>query len=270
MFDTTLKVSLYNFLETPLNNWMQERTCVLGGIGIWLKGRFDCIYDASNLFSMRPVKVIQKANASGFTLLETLISLAILSVVSLALFQSTTALLRITDSAVGAGNRTLESAISTRTFRVSVSGLTPAWEEQEQDIFFGNATTFSGLSTDVPTFSAQSLQKLTYTLVQGEGDVVLLEVQAAQERWVLHELQVSQASFSYLGSDQKWYEVWPPKEVPSTGFFDDVNYKKMPQLPLAIRLHGAGGRQNLPGHEREVDWVVPVLVPRTLPIRVDF
>ncbi|PHR93588.1 MAG: hypothetical protein COA69_02820 [Robiginitomaculum sp.] len=200
---------------------------------------------------------------AGFTLLETLISLAILSVVSLALFQSTASLLRITDRAVFAGERTLEGAIARKTFRVSVGGLTSAWEEREQDVFYGNAVMFSGLSTDVPTLSAQRLQRVSYTLVRQDMGTFVMDVEVDAQAWSLKAFSADHAEFSYLGSDQKWYTSWPPEDVPSPGFFDDAIYMDMPQLPLAIRFHGED-------QGRPFDWIATISGTHAVPYRDDF
>ena len=181
---------------------------------------------------------IKRGNVAGFTLLETLISLAILSVVSLALFQSTSMLLRITDRAVQAGERALESSIARKTFRSSIGGLTLGWSEHKEDIFIGNERSLSGLSRDVPALFAQRLQRVSFHLIPTDTDTITLEVRMEDSVWSLHEFTAQRAKFSYLGTDQKWYEAWPPQQTPSTGFFDDAAYLQIPQLPLAVRISG--------------------------------
>ncbi len=180
----------------------------------------------------------KRDSAAGFTLLETLISLAILSVVSLALFQSTSMLLHITDRAVFAGGRALESSIARKTFRSSIGGLTLAWREHEGEVFIGKQDSLSGLSRDVPALFAQRLQHVSFHLIPRDTDTIVLEVKTEDTAWDLHEFTAQSAKFSYLGADQRWYEAWPPEQTPSTGFFDDAAYIQTPQLPLAVRISG--------------------------------
>lgn len=205
----------------------------------------------------------EKTAESGFTLLETLISLAILSVVSLALFQSTSSLLRITDRAVNAGERALETAVSRKTFRASVGGLQPGWVEEPLNVFNGDALGFSGISTGAPAFASVSLQPFSFALVLQTQGRIALEVNSDGKVWNLQSFSADQASFSYLGVDQTWYEVWPPENTPAPGFFNDKLFMKPPQLPLAIRLHGID--QN-----HQFDWVAAIAGAHVLPHRDEF
>ncbi|MBL4591750.1 MAG: prepilin-type N-terminal cleavage/methylation domain-containing protein [Phycisphaerales bacterium] len=206
---------------------------------------------------------IKKTAASGFTLLETLISLAILSVVSLALFQSTSSLLRITSRAVNAGERALETAVSRKTFRASVRGLTPGWKEEPENVFKGDASQFSGISTGAPTFSSHTLKPFSFALVRQTNGRIALKVNVNGQVWDLQEFSADEAAFSYLGTDQKWYREWPPKNTPAPGFFNDEIYMDTPQLPLAIRLHGEYSNHRF-------DWVAAVLGAHDLPYRDRF
>ncbi len=197
---------------------------------------------------------------SGFTLLETLIALAIMSLASLALFQSTGTLLRVTDGAVSAGERTLEEAIARKTFRRSIAGLTPAWPEQADAFFKGDANQFSGLSTGLPSEQDEVLMAFSFVLVGGGSDGVDLQITTPTNMWTLKNFHVDRASFSYLGEDHHWYEIWPPAEIPAPGFFDDENFMTMAQLPLAIRLRGQVG-------EVLIDWIAPISGAHEPPFR---
>ncbi len=187
---------------------------------------------------------------AGFTLLETLISLAILSMVSLALIQSTSSLLHITDRAVAAGDRVLESAISRKTFQLSVAKLIPAWPESKNDVFKGGSTLFSGISSGAPSLGIKTPQRVMFELVGAAKGRILLEVSVGAETWELVSFSTNTASFSYLGEDQKWYPDWPPEFSPTPSYNSISRWKKPPQLPLAIRLRGFG--------DENIAWVVMV------------
>lgn len=211
---------------------------------------------------LQNLEPVPEKGQAGFTLLETLISLAILSVVSLALFQSTSALLHITDRAVFAGERTVEAGIARKTFRASIGGLTPAWREDVAGAFQGDARQLSGLSTDVPTVAARGLQSFSLSLVPQNDGKIVLTAMAGGQTWPLREFAADTAKFVYLGADRQWHERWPPRQIPSPGFFDDVLFMDMPKLPLAVRLHGKSS-------DKSFDWVASVLGSRSLPYRED-
>ncbi len=192
----------------------------------------------------------KKMGVAGFTLLETLISLAIVSMVSLALMQSTASLLHITDRAVAAGDRALDTAISRKTFQLSVAKLIPAWTESEKDVFKGGSSLFSGVSCGAPSFDVKTPQRVIYELVNAKEGRIALEVSVGSDTWVLESFPAVEARFSYLGEDQKWYPDWPPALAPTTSYNAVKQWRKPPQLPLAIRLRSVG--------DESMAWVVTI------------
>ncbi len=200
---------------------------------------------------------------AGFSLLETLIALAILSMVTLVMFQSTSSLLRITDRAMAAGDRTLESAIARKAFRTSVGSLIPAWDEQVTLKFKGNPDGFSGLSAAVPSALDHLLQPVAVSLAERNPGEISLIVTAQGQSWDVEKFRATRASFTYLGMDRTWYDIWPPREIPKPGFYDDEKYMDMPLLPLAIRLSGTGADSNFA-------WLATVSGSKALPYRGDF
>ncbi|PHR53888.1 MAG: hypothetical protein COA47_16415 [Robiginitomaculum sp.] len=212
---------------------------------------------------VKPHQAITLEIEAGFSLLETLIALAILSLVTLAMFQSTSSLLRITDRAMVAGDRTLESAIARKAFRTSVGSLIPAWDEQTIWKFKGGPDEFSGLSAAVPSALDHLLQPVTVSLAENSPGEISLVVTAEGQSWDVEKFRATRASFTYLGMDRTWYDIWPPREIPKPGFYDDEKYMDMPLLPLAIRLSGAGINSNFA-------WLATVSGSQSLPYRDDF
>jgi prepilin-type N-terminal cleavage/methylation domain-containing protein len=197
---------------------------------------------------------------NGFTLLETLVALAILSVASLALFQSTANMLSLSDRAVSLAERTVDDAVARRVFRASVDNLTPSWPEYPEHVFQGDAHTISAISDAVPRANGEILAPFSWRLQINEPNRVSLVMDAKSEHWDVYEFRAQAAAFSYLGVDQNWYDIWPPRDVPSNGFFDDVKTLDMPQFPLAVRL-------TVQTDAKDIVWIAPISANTILPIR---
>ena len=80
---------------------------------------------------------ISPSSEAGFSLLEVLIALAIMSLTSLALFQSMSRMLYISDRAIDVSEQSLENAVSNLTIRQLVDGLVPSWSIKPEDSFLG-------------------------------------------------------------------------------------------------------------------------------------
>ena len=193
-------------------------------------------------------------------MLETLIALAIMSVASLALFQSTANMLSLSDRAVSLAERTVDDAVARRVFRTSVDNLTPSWPEYPEQNFQGDAYTVSGVSDAVPRSKGETLAMFSWHLRTDGPNQITLVMDAKSEHWDIYKFRAQSASFSYLGVDENWYDIWPPKDVPSNGFFDDVKQLDMPQFPLAIRLTAHTDA-------KDIVWIAPISANTILPIR---
>lgn len=186
-----------------------------------------------------PWRMTRKSKAdsqAGFSLLELIASLAIVSLVSAALFQSMAAWMRLSARAAAAADATLTSIAGQQMFDRAVGGLTFAWPEETEARFIGASDGFSG-------HSATPLQGLTPGL-----DVIQVAIQSsvspARGRivyssgdavWALQEFDET-AALSYLGADGAWRSNWPPATNPEPGPFADAPFFDTPQLPIAIRL----------------------------------
>lgn len=198
-------------------------------------------------FLMAKVKFVfslPNKNASGFSLLEMLVALSLLSLISLALFQSTTLLLQTSNKAANVGERIFDEFIALQTYQDLVANLIPAWDQQPDEVFKGSTESFSGLSAGVPTWEGQRIAAFTLRFENPEtgGKVLLLD--SDKGSFPIITLPQGRFAFHYLGADRQWYEAWPPETVPSPGFFDDAKYMTVPQLPLAIRLQDVSDSPN--------------------------
>ncbi|GAB4517884.1 MAG: hypothetical protein Tsb0010_02070 [Parvularculaceae bacterium] len=177
------------------------------------------------------------------TLTETLVALALASVVLLALFQSASMWLLISGRSAAAAESALSGALTSRQFDQIVRGLIPTWPEDEQNIFRGTPQRFSGLTRRPLHSPVPTLAGVTLELTQ-EGGVSRLAYHSGGVIWRLANLEMTTGEFSYLGADGQWRAEWPPEATPEFGPFNDARLIAPPQLPLAIRLsyRDAGGR----------------------------
>lgn len=213
---------------------------------------------------------------SGFSLLETIFALAIMSLASVALFQSTTSMLTLSERAVAAGERTVSDGLDRLALTNLVDGLVPPWLEEKDAVFKGSSTALQGLSTGALTLVQEQAVLFTLTLeaaagggtalvyrakdAQGGSEGLSLTKHAGVDGWILMNDLPADARFFYMGIDQEWRGVWPPDTKPVRGYFDDDRYTRDPVLPIAIRL-SAGGEF--------VIWSGTVSRSHVLPARYD-
>ena len=205
---------------------------------------------------------------AGFSLLEMLFALAIMSLASLALFQSTSAMLSLSGRAVEAGERTLNSQLDRRVLDTLIQGLLPAWPEDAQGSFIGTQEGFSGQSTGAPQNGAARPAVFTLTLEPHDGGEMALVYQkqgegrsdTRAEPWVLLSGLPDGSRWAYMGVDHEFYDLWPPKDQPQRGYFNDDLLLTTPPLPEAIKLVSEQGM---------VLWTGAVGRAKTLPGRPD-
>lgn len=180
----------------------------------------------------------------GFSLLEMLFALAIMSMASLALFQSTSAMLQLSGRAVAAGERTLNTGLDRQVLNNLAEGLLPAWPEEPQREFMGSADRFYGQSTGAPELGAARPAAFSLSLAPQSGGGMMMLYQSLEngkskggaESWVLLAGLPEGSRWEYMGIDHKFYSIWPPKTRPERGYFNDDLLLTMPPLPEAIKL----------------------------------
>jgi len=106
---------------------------------------------------------------TGFTLLETLIALAILSIASLAMFQSIGTLLQVSDKAVSASERTVDKSLDRLALITLMSEIVPHWNDQADMAFTGTDVEMSGVSTINLGVDSSGLTPFTLRLVDERG-----------------------------------------------------------------------------------------------------
>lgn len=175
-----------------------------------------------------------KTSTSGFSLVETLIALAIASVVSLALFQSVSQWLLVSTRASAAADRALTRVSVQRTFEHIVAGMQPGWPEEE-GVFHGTRHEMTGLSHGMPLAHPSPPRPVTLRLLSGSEARAGLAFEAGGETLEVFRLPAQIAVFSYLGPDLVWREAWPPEVPPGAGPVDRATLADIAPLPRAMR-----------------------------------
>lgn len=179
---------------------------------------------------------------AGFSLLETLFALAIMSLASVALFQSTSSMLRLSDRAVKAGERTVNSALDRLAVTRLLGAIMPSWPNSDEVVFSGDARKLTALSGAPLSVAPSGPQSILLMLSEtGNGTQALVYSDAInktdrQEAWPLIEGLSASARFEYMGVDQSWYRSWPPNSKPTRGHFNDAELLPAKALPEAVRL----------------------------------
>ncbi len=196
--------------------------------------------------------------------METLLALAIMSVASLALFQSTAALLRLSDRTINAALRTQDVSVLQKSFNGLVGGLVPAWPKDTANLFTGTPTGFSGL-TRTP-FHTLDIRLTPFRMaLENNGSGSALIYRSGKVEWALKTFSDTNARFSYLGADNVWRPTWPPENTPEPGSFGDAQFYDPPAFPLAIRLQATEGRSG-----KGVVWIAYINYLDELPNLEEF
>ena len=173
---------------------------------------------------------------AGFSLLEMLIALAIMSLTSLALFQSMSRMLYVSDRAIEVSEQSLESAVSNRTITKLIDGLVPAWSLRPEDSFTGQRQRFSGVSANAIHSTATENADFTLSLSVVDDEKGRLIYEAQNLSWVLATKLEETAYFEYLDKKNIWHPQWPPVKPIQTPTDIALIELELVKLPQAIRL----------------------------------
>jgi general secretion pathway protein J len=190
----------------------------------------------------------------GFTLLEMLVVLVLVSLISMLLMQSLTFVLQLRTQFVNQIDDLQQGALQEYWFRSSVRALFPAGNHSAY-VFKGDKKTFTGLTmaslheeTGTPTpFKWALLPQQDKTILYYYPDLV----KQPNLKWQVMEWFGDEGQFQYMGADGTWFDTWPPTA------FDLVS-----QLPDAI-LFTAKRRQH------KLQWLVRVIGVKEAPIPIN-
>ncbi len=172
--------------------------------------------------------------ARGFTLLEMLITLVIVSLVAGIVWQAMGHLARIERLLEQSQLRGLAQAVRAEWVRSALTSLLPG-SLKTHDLFQGSATELKGVSAEAPVWPAPGLAYFRFRLLHDPvSDMTALQVlgevappQAPGDGYTtLLSWQGREGKFSYLNEQGQWRDTWPPL---GTG-------KPPPALPQAVMV----------------------------------
>ena len=178
----------------------------------------------------------------GFSLLEVLVSLALISVTTLLIYRVVIDQFALSQRIERVNSLTLDTWSHRQVFADSIGAIVPEWSGSEPDnTFYGASDRFGGLTGQSQFEFADRLVPFSFTL---QGNQLIYQEAGA---WIVLEVLPEEATFSYLGDDHIWHPKWPPDERTDAGAYDDSEFYEQPQLPVAIRLRCQTGAC--------VDWI---------------
>lgn len=207
---------------------------------------------AQHIFQAKASAAQRAAQAErGFTLLETLMALAIMSIISLAMFQSLGQMLAVSDRAVRISNESFDQFANEASYRDFVGDIIGTWTQDAPFIFRGGAQQMSGLAvsplivdqhTGAQNFQLFIQRVPVETNKPSQFNLMLdspgLSANAIGQRPqpILATFEGQNPRFIYISYDQAQRVDWPPNAAPSPGIFNDHIYMDIPRLPHAIGL----------------------------------
>jgi prepilin-type N-terminal cleavage/methylation domain-containing protein len=159
----------------------------------------------------------------GFTLMETLVTLVVVSMVSGLLWQALAQTARVERMLDAGALEPQSDALRLLWVRRAIESLIPLAPE-DPNHFQGSVTRLSGLASDAPgwpTSPAAAFElELLHDVIRGTGELVLrleggrdtpARVAITLARW-----KGEPGSLRYLGPEGRWSDTWPPVSVSDT------------------------------------------------------
>lgn len=198
--------------------------------------------------------------SAGFSLLEVLVALAIMSVASLGLFQSLSSMLEVSNKSVRYTEDTLNNAIIDRTLSKLIRGLVTEWPDGPDSPFKGSELEFEGLSTRAIEETDFAMTAFTLQLRSDqEGRLNLVYSSAEREIYLARDLPDS-SHFLYRYRNESWSDVWPLPPSRDTTELEELLPYENKALPAAIALKSSGAA---------IEWIYRVDQYRYLPDRLE-
>jgi len=175
--------------------------------------------------------MIRDAEQTGFTLVEVLITLVLLSMVAAIVFGSLGQVLEARARLRPYLDQSEETALVASWFRQTVQALIADYDTGKNR-FAASANTFSGLTASPLLGPAGTPTAFTWALDYDPAlDFTLLEYREKPSDSVeVARWRGRDAVFSYYGQDQEWRRVWPPSDLGTS--------TTALQLPQLVRLGG--------------------------------
>lgn len=203
--------------------------------------------------------VTTSGEQAGFSLFELIVALALVSLISVVLFQSVVTQWTNVQRVSAAVDQVRQIALREAVLRDVVGHIVAGWPEQAGTVFRGTDHGFSGLTARSTLPGRHGLFPLEVRVVDGDsGAQRLILRQEESTIGIIDSLDL--ARLSYRGLDNQWYERWPPEANPGNGFFDDGDYFPTPPLPEAVRI-------DFTFRGEKMSWIFALSRSKNLPLR---
>lgn len=184
--------------------------------------------------SGRPTRVraVSMGKASGFTLMEMLVTLVLISFATMLMFQMLGSYRVANDRVRSQAGRIDRQALFQAWFRDSVHGLYAAPKLQ----FVGDAAQFSATTLNplyAPEGSPVAVRWALRENAEGAAEIVYSE--DGRERWRLPLQGGGEVEFTYIDTAWRSTETWPPK-------LGKVNPEALPAVVGLVRRFEDGDR----------------------------
>ena len=181
---------------------------------------------------------LKKERQKGFTLMELLVVLVLISLLMTTLMQGLSYFLKIKERGSALVLIQQKTQMQEYWFKLLIQGLTP-YQSFTKKKFEGKKTQLTGQVLTTLTSTPASIEDITLKLEQTPETIKLIYT-AGEYTWALGEWISNKAYLSYQDQQGDMHKLWPPKGS------DDIA-----QLPALIKLHITTPREN-------IDWFVSV------------
>ena len=201
---------------------------------------------------MRRVRPIEARAAGGFTLLETLVTLVVVSMIVVVLMQALQQALSLRTRILRYEAHARTSALQESWFRDTVRAAIPDIPDAlgAPD---GTVTEF-GFVTAAP-LTGEGIAAVSWSLVRVDGGFALDYASDDGTRLRILEGPLQDPAFAYMDKGGAWHDAWnrdvalPDEEVPAAR---EGEVQPPIPLPRMVRLHAGTADDAL-------DWLVPVV-----------
>jgi len=178
------------------------------------------------LTSEELAEIVNLKNFYGFTLLEMLVVLVIVSLISTVLLEGFSYVLHLRSGFLVQLENGQKGVIQEHWFRSSIAGIVTDYQEGE-DIFKGKERELSGLTLAALDSIAGAPTSFAWQLQYTDGTTRLNYQNSQGEIWEVAHWFGDEGYFQYRAVNGDWHNQWPPQLGLKTA-----------QIPRLIVLHG--------------------------------
>ncbi|MBE9561291.1 MAG: prepilin-type N-terminal cleavage/methylation domain-containing protein [Proteobacteria bacterium] len=181
--------------------------------------------------------ILKKNIKTGFTLLEMLVVLVLVSFITVLLLEGFSYVLHLRSSFLTQFEDLQRGALQEYWFRSTTAAITIDYKNGD-NVFKGKQLQFSGLTIAALDQSIGVPTPFTWKIEYIDGMTILRYKNSKDKTWDISRWFSKTGKFRYLAKDGKWHTSWPPKIG-----------SNIPQIPKVIQFQGQ--RRN-----HAITWIV--------------